>query len=911
MTVLFADLTDSTALTQRLDPERVRDILGAFYRAVSEELWALRGRAEKFIGDAVMAVFGLQQTNEDDALRAVRAGLGIRARARRLSESLGLGESALEVRVGIATGDVAAGLEASGQSLVTGPAVNMAARLQVAAEPGEILVGGVTHALTTESVLFGDGRDVKAKGFDDPLRAHPVEGLTTRSIRRTIPLVGRHAELALMRDAFECAISTGQPQLLSLLGEAGIGKTRLIDELAAGLETPSRTLVGQVQPPDWGPTFSAVSEMLQQLVCDFCDPATIDTIAGIEDLLDGNDHESGRILRQVSLLLGPPAKEREQSTFVSEVQEGFIGLIGQLARRAPMIVAFDGLERASPPLLDLVERLAARGSDRPAPVLVIAAARGQIRHSDGRSDWGGRARSHTMVRLTLLDEAASTELVRGAGAGRISPGLASEVARRAGGNPFFIVEMTGQLLNDGPAAGDPGPEAIPPTVHAVVASRLDLLPTDLRTLVRRASVLVFSFDLQDLALVAEAGEAQLAALEEAEVLVREERRRATWRFRHETLREVAYATLSKRERLRLHLQIADGLISQGKRPAWVPDHLERAAQDSLDLDPTDRSVADRALRALAEAGDRARGRMESRAAISRYNRALALMDELSSSGAPQASILAGLGESHYWLGEYQAAAAALRKAEALSIQAGDDRTLAAALRFLGDIALNTRGGLPEAGEIFTRALEAAERSGDATALCRTLLLAGWEPWTRDDLEEANRIWARSLELARKTNDRWAEVRALCSLSASADQANDPDGCRAFANAAVELATDLGDRFSLAVATVQLGRALMETGNLEESITAFNRALPMFDDLGARWEYADLLRTRGGALRDLGLLSEAEDDLKAAIRILDSLGELSLAHWTWMALARVADRRGDRAQAEHWRQHAGVPPDSVD
>jgi class 3 adenylate cyclase len=182
VTVLFADLVDSTGLAQRIDAERARDVLGRFYDAATQELLNLRGRPEKFIGDAVMAVFGLQQVHEDDALRAVRAGMAIRARTHRLHEELGLDHD-LEVRVGIESGEAATGAGPSEQLLVTGSVVNAAARLQTAAAPGEVLVGATTHSLTLSAVSYGDRRHVEAKGFAAPLAAYLVAGLSTRSVR--------------------------------------------------------------------------------------------------------------------------------------------------------------------------------------------------------------------------------------------------------------------------------------------------------------------------------------------------------------------------------------------------------------------------------------------------------------------------------------------------------------------------------------------------------------------------------------------------------------------------------------------------------------------------------------------------------------------------------------------------------
>src|SRR5262245_53870773 len=210
VTVLFADLVDSTGLARRVDPERARELLGLFFDAASEELQALRGRAEKFIGDDVMAVFGLPTVHEDDALRAVRAGLAIRGRLRRLSKSLDLAVP-LEVHVGVESGEAATGLGPAGQLLVTGPVVNAAARLQAAAEPGEVLAGPTTVALTANAVSYAARRMVEAKGFDGEIAAFPVEGLTPRSARRTIPFVGRTSELAILRESLTRATHSGRP----------------------------------------------------------------------------------------------------------------------------------------------------------------------------------------------------------------------------------------------------------------------------------------------------------------------------------------------------------------------------------------------------------------------------------------------------------------------------------------------------------------------------------------------------------------------------------------------------------------------------------------------------------------------------------------------------------------------------
>ena len=275
-----------------------------------------------------------------------------------------------------------------------------------------------------------------------------------------------------------------------------------------------------------------------------------------------------------------------------------------------------------------------------------------------------------MLRLEPLPADDAVALVRQAGGGRIADDEAAEIAGRAGGNPFFIVETTGMLLG-GDGEHPPGPRTIPATVQAVVAARLDALSPRLRDLARRASVFLYSFDLPELGAVDEAADLdELRDLEEAEILVREvgSGGPARWRVRHATLREVAYASLPKRERLRLHERVADRLLAAG-HPSYAADHLELAAFASLDMDPQDRTLPERAADALLGAADRARRRMESRTAVDHYRRTLAMSGPEDGWGVREARALAGMGEARYWLGEYAEARDALERAATIATRA--------------------------------------------------------------------------------------------------------------------------------------------------------------------------------------------------------------------------------------------------
>ena len=895
VTVLFADIVDSTGLGSRLDPERSRELLGQFFSAASEELLALRGRPEKFIGDAVMAVFGLPHVHEDDALRAVRAGLAIRSRTHQIGKEAGLAEP-LDVRIGIESGEAAMGRNPSGQVLVTGPVVNAAARLQTAARPGQILAGTTTHALTIDKVSYGRRRRVRAKGFDSSsLEAFPVEGLTTRSARRTIPFVGRTSEQAILDQSLGLVGSTGRPLLVTVVGEPGIGKSRLADELAAGVGALVTVLRGQPRTYTDTATFSPAAAIIGDLagigVGD--PPETVRRLLRVlaERWIDPSEVE--QTVQRLALLFGL-AERRDETAFVNDVQAGFIAVVDGMARDHPVLIVFEDAHSLEPPMLDLIERLGAPGRRGPRRALIMALARNEL--LEHRPSWGSASGNAVLLRLDPLSPAESIHLVRHAGSGHIADPQAAEIAERAGGNPFFIIETTGMLMpkREGAAAGSP--RSIPPTVQAVISARLDALPARLRDLARRASVFMYAFDREELAVVDDAATIEeLQELEEAEVIARDQ---SVWRMRHSTLKDVAYASLPKRERLRN--LVAEYLLDKG-HPSVAADHYELAALASLDLDPNDRAAPERAADALLRAGDRARRRMEVRSAIDRYDRALIMSGPESGWGVREARIVAGLGEARYWLAEYRLATEALSRAVTLAEAHGDSFALALALRFLGDIAINYEADVDKAERLLERSLHEAEKLGDPYAIVRALLFAGWVPWTRNQFDKAEVIWRRALDMV-EPNDRWARVRALTALSINRSEMNDSETALKLIDEASALAAETGDQFSVGNTSVQKGRVLHDLGRYEEALPWFDRGIAIFSELGARWELADARAARGIAKRELGRLDEAEEDLRYAIRIAEELGDRQLPGWTWRSLAKVAELRGNPEEAEeHWRK----------
>src|SRR5438270_1160966 len=383
VTVLFTDLVDSTRLAQRFDAERARDLLGRFFDSASEELLDLRGRPEKFIGDAVMAVFGLPHVHEDDALRAVRAGIAIRERVRRLGESLNL-PAPLDVRTGIETGEAAVGRAPTGQLLVTGPVVNAAARLQSAAQPGQVLVGQTTYVLTNANVAYARRRRVRAKGFDTALDAYQVEQLTARSARRTIPFVGRASEQAILGQSLGLASTTARPVLVTVLGEPGIGKSRLADELAAGVSAAVLILRGRARAQTDTATFAPAAAVIADAagIRPRDEPETVRRL--LRELADRAASDSAaRTAQRLGLLFGV-SEAVDEAAFVPEVQAGFIAVADGLARDHPVLLLFEDAHTFKAPMLDLVERLAVHAA--PRRVLIVALARPEL--LEERPNWG-------------------------------------------------------------------------------------------------------------------------------------------------------------------------------------------------------------------------------------------------------------------------------------------------------------------------------------------------------------------------------------------------------------------------------------------------------------------------------------------------------------------------------------------
>jgi class 3 adenylate cyclase len=636
VTVVFADLVGSTELAGRSDPERVRAQLERFYAAMRSEIELTGGTVEKFAGDAVMAVYGAPAALEDHAERALHAGLAMQ---RRMAELFG---DVLELRVGVNTGEVVVGTSHEGGSFVTGDAVNVADRLQKAAEPGGVLAGERTVAAAAGAFEFGELTTVDAKG-----KTGGVVGATViRALRTMRPrglgglervFVGRDTELDLLRATYRRVASQAEPHLVTIVGEPGVGKSRLVRELwsALGEETPAPIArTGRCLAYGAGITYWPLGEVVRE----HYGLREGDSTETVTERLGDREILGLALGLDVAPELHPiDARERLHSAAVELVEE--------LAGACPTVLLVEDIHWAEPDLLDLLERLAA---DVRAPVMVVATARPEI--LDQRSTWGAGRRNATVLWLDPLPAVTASQLLDEMVAGVLPEDLRELVVTKAGGNPFFLEELVGELQDSGVLVQDDGrwvlgerdPKLlVPDTVHAVLAARIDRLPPEDKAALQAASVVGRRFWTAPIAHLLGVAEPDFSLLQERDLIgVRRESTLAEgheYAIKHALTREVAYGSIPKARRGRLHASLADWLAASGiapdERAPLVAYHYAEAAKPAdADLvwagEPAELvRVRAKAVHWLSRAGQLARGRYEIEEAVELFTRAAELCDD--------------------------------------------------------------------------------------------------------------------------------------------------------------------------------------------------------------------------------------------------------------------------------------------
>ncbi|HEY6959110.1 MAG TPA: adenylate/guanylate cyclase domain-containing protein [Candidatus Limnocylindria bacterium] len=547
VTVLFADVTGSTAIGEANDPEDVRALLGRYYAIAREVVAEHGGTIEKFIGDAVMAVFGIPQAHGDDAERALAAALALRDRVTRDPQTSGLA-----LRMGVNTGEVVATREAdAGDFLVTGDAVNVAARLQQNAEPGTIIAGERTMRAAS-GFRFGEEQRIAVKGKRDPIvGAVLLERMTERRAPRT-PFLGREHDLAQLELVAKRAFSERRPQLVTITAPAGTGKSRLVEEFVMRLG-PGRTIAtAQCLPYGAAVTFLPLRGLVRGLLHLGSDEDPLPALRRTLSDSGYSEEDASRIAALIGATLGDASETERHDR--DEIFFAWKLLIEKLATTGPLVVVFEDLHWASDTLLDLVEHVTV--SRTSAPLVMVALARPEL--LDRRPAWGGGRRSFTSLALEPLTEEETRQLVAVLTEG-VPNTIADRIVERAGGNPFFAGELV-RAYEARRREGLPDTEIVlPDTVHATVLAQIDALPQTERATIEYAAVTGRTARVSTLSALLpdeprERIVESLEALVDREMLVPQGNDAYT--FRHIVIREVAYATLPRAERVRAHVALA-------------------------------------------------------------------------------------------------------------------------------------------------------------------------------------------------------------------------------------------------------------------------------------------------------------------------------------------------------------------
>ena len=889
VTVLFCDLTGSTALGERLDPEALRELIRRYFDEMRSVIERHGGTVEKFIGDAVMAVFGVPRVREDDALRAVRAAAEMQTALAEANAGMERDfGTRIEARIGVDTGEVIAGDPATGESFVSGDAVNVAARLEQAADPGEVLLGEPTYRLVRAAVIAEPLEPLTVKGKAEPVAAYRLvvveSGSEMLPRRLDAPLVGRERELAELTRTFDQVVSAGECRLVTVTGEPGLGKSRLAHELLTSLEGTARVLRGRCLPYGEGITFWPVTEILEAAAGISSTESSEEACAKVERLLPPEEENLGKRLAAILGAAGGSA---------GAIQETFLAVrrwLEHLAGERPVVVVFDDIQWGEEAFLDLVQYLATFFGA--IPLLLLCLARPELH--DVRPDW---SQLGSAIRLQPLETGASEAMV----ANLLGTGMPEEIARTivraASGNPLFIEEMLRMMVDEGAIARSNGSWIVsrdlkelgaPETVHAVIAARLDRLEPAEREVLQRASVVGEVFwwgavaDLAEDASPAETGR-RLHALARKDLIRPDPSTffgEDAFRFGHLLIRDVAYESLPKKARAALHERFANWVDERaGERTAEFDEivgyHVERAHRYLSELAPADerttglaRLGADR----LAAAGERARVRGDMAGARNLLTRAASL---LPAEDGRRPALLMSLVDALYETGN-------LREAVRVATEAIDGA------RAVGDRRIEYRVGMRRmravmhstVGHSHDDALREIERArdffedvGDDAGLAEALLMYGSVLFWAGRCDDAVGFFERAVDHARRAGERHLELKAIDHTCIAIEQGMTP-------------AAEGISRIERLLEGYQSERVLWArtrrfVGSLEASRGRFSEARALLrEGQETTREMGMEVNLAAGQMRNsatveylAGDLAAAEDQLRQAVEILERIGDM--------------------------------------
>src|SRR5437762_4089963 len=776
VTVLFTDVAGSTTIGEQLDPEALREVMQRYFDAMRVAIERHEGTVEKFIGDAVMAVFGIPQLHEDDALRAVRAAFdmhdALETLNRDIAERWGV---ELAIRTGINTGEVVAGDAAIGQTLATGDVVNTAARLEQAAQAGQILLGAETHRLVRHAVTAEQSEPLTLKGKAEGVpawRVSSVDVTVGAQVRRMdSPMVGRDRQLRILTDAAERARVDRAPQLVTVLGLAGVGKSRLVHEFLGRVRDEATVIRGRCLSYGDAITYWPLSESLRDAAGIQPDDSAEVAMQRLQALV-GDTPQASVVAKRVASAIGLVTDE----TAIAESQEMFWAirrLFEGMARARPLVAVFDDVQWGTPTFLDLLEHIT--DWSREAPILLLAIARPEL--LEARPTWGGGKLNATTLLLEPLDDAAVNQILANLVGSRPLPGdLARKIEGAAEGNPFFVEELLAMLVDDGVLERDgdayrvtrtPNEIAVPPTIELLLAARLDHLPADERATLGRASVVGKRFGAAEVAqlspeLERETSLMRLMALVRKELVRLDEQagpdldsldEELRFRFRHQLVRDAAYEALPKHERAHLHEVFAEWMESAlpnrlEELHEVIGYHLEQACLYLRSIGGATGAadaLAQRAVEHLAAGAEKARGTGDIGAVKRLLERAVSLMPV----GDPRRlRLLPRLAAARTNIGQLEDAQASVD--EVLRSDA-DPATRAEALESV-ELQFDRGRSATDVTPMVEEALRIRRELGDPDGIARALFARAGVEWFRGHLDASARTLEEALTLARGSGD---------------------------------------------------------------------------------------------------------------------------------------------------------------
>ncbi len=876
-TVLFADLVGSTQLLDGQDPEITRRRVTSFFDGVQRCIETHGGTVEKFAGDAVMAAFGIPIAHEDDADRAVRAGLGI------LDHVLELG---LEARVGIEAGEVV--VDETDSTFATGEAVNVAARLQQAAAPGEILIGESAHRLTAGRIEAESAGPLELRGFRNPIAAYRAIAVRDGQPHAKVsaPFVGRLSELDLLENTLARTIRDRRPHVFTVYGEPGVGKSRLIREFLAGVEGTT-ILSGRALPYGEGVTYWPLAEMVKS-AAGITDDDPMETAK--QKLIECcGDEAIAELLGLASGVMEAVEGERGAPEIAWAARE----FADELADVQPLIMVFEDIHWAEEPLLELIDHLAQWVRER--ALLILCLARPEL--LDVRPGWGGGRVRSTAIELEPLgrddSEALADALLE---EHQVSGNIRARLLDKAEGNPLFVEETVRMLLEQGADGGD----RIPDSLQAMIGARIDRLPAGAKIVLQRGSVIGRTFwagAIDHLSPEYDADELEdlLDDLLLRDLVTREERStiggEAAYRFKHVLIREVAYGGLSKSGRAEYHTRFAEWLREKADKEVIEirAYHLDQACLLYAELDghPPE-ELARTAAKALASAGKRALALESNLSARKLLLRSVELESTLGR------RFLAA--RAAWQLGDLPVVRDEMTVLVAEAAAEGDRAIQSRALTALSEVAASLDGELVRAAELADEALEVVEaddHDGRFRALDRRARVARWAGREA----EAEEYLQQALEAARAAARKDHEARAALQLAGIYVSRMEEDKAAPLIDRALALAEESGSIVARASAAQSKGGLHRVRRQYEEAEGWLTKALDLYRETASVPEIAWTSRQLAQVAWETGNPAKAEKLFRESIRLLAPMKERGTLCESQRLLAQLLLAEGRIDEAE--------------